>query len=234
MSRVFRKTALGIATFSKQNSGLTQAQRGLLIMVDGKRSASQLRKFSASFGDVNAILRELYDSGLIELDTAYVEQLKKSQTEIARELRELPSAFAAETVMAGARAMPTAVKATLAAARNSPKRDLRDFASLGAPDPVLAATRGALALTPVAGTSDAAHVSSASNDAIAKAKHFAMRYLFNALGNSGTALCFAIERADGLKSLLEMSEVAATTLGSMKGESHASEFRKKLREALVG
>jgi hypothetical protein len=47
MSRLFRKTQLGIATFTKQNHGLTQPQRALLIMIDGKRTAAALRKFGS-------------------------------------------------------------------------------------------------------------------------------------------------------------------------------------------
>jgi hypothetical protein len=227
MSRVFRKTALGIATFTKQNSGLTQAQRGLLIMVDGKRAASQLRKFSASFGDVNVLLRELFDAGLIELDPAYVAHVQQAQADVAKEAGHMGS-LAAETIMNVPRPVPTALK-------QNTKRDLRDFASLGEPDPTPTQMRRAmeLSLAPVSGSGDD-HIASASPEAIAEVKRFATRYIFDTLGTSGTPLCFAIERADGLKALLEVFEVAADTLSSMKSAKHAGEFRKQFREILLG
>lgn len=107
MSRVFRKTALGIATFTKQNSGLTQSQRALLIMVDGKRSASDLRRFGATFGNVNLLLRELYDVGLIELDPVFVETLRATHGDIADDNNAIGMSFGSETVVAGAHAGST-------------------------------------------------------------------------------------------------------------------------------
>ncbi len=302
MSRVFRKTALGVATFTKQNTGLTQAQRGLLIMVDGKRSAAALRKFGSSFGNVNVLLRELFDAGLIELDAAYVEKIRVAQAEIAQESADLPSALVAETVVASARPMPSAAMPNPAAPLSAtavapaPARDIRhDLRNLGAPDPIGAfanlspntitrtplggntTTRSPLAsntqtrsplnaptmtrsgpatiaptaaratapavsrpasgglslsLEPVDGKDDAP-ITSASDATLADARKFATHFVFDALGNSGTALCFAIERTETLKGLIETTDIARNTLRSMKGDAIAADFNKQLREILL-
>jgi hypothetical protein len=324
VSRVFRKTALGAATFTKANSGLTQAQRGLLIMVDGKRSAGALRKFAASFGNVNILLRELFEAGLIELDPAYVEKIRIAQAEIAGESADLPSALVAETVVATARSMPgaaspqssaSAVSATPAAspapaAPAAPARDIRhDLRNLGAPDPIglspsrspntitrpplagntitrtpisgntvarsplagntqtrsplntpTAARYGPSTITPAGASplaratvtgaprqdggalslslepvdgSDDAPITSATDATLADARKFATHFVFDALGNSGTALCFAIERTETLKGLIETTDVAKKTLRNMKSDSIADDFGKQLREILL-
>jgi hypothetical protein len=323
VSRVFRKTALGVATFTKQETGLTQAQRGLLIMVDGKRSAGALRKFGSSFGNVNILLRELFELGLIELDAAYVEKIRLAQAEIAQEIGDLPSTLVAETVVASARPMPSAATNSVAANQSAavaPARDLRhDLRNLGAPDPIgslptlspntitrtpLATntvTRSALnantiartpigantitrsplggntalglntvarsplagntvvarsgpatiapppnrpapssdsvglslSLAPVDGGVDDAPITSASDNALVDARKFATHFVFDALGNSGTALCFAIERTETLKGLLETTNVGQKTLREMKGDPVADDFIKQLREILT-
>jgi hypothetical protein len=311
VSRVFRKTALGIATFTKQETGLTQSQRGLLIMVDGKRSAAALRRFGSSFGNVNVLLRELFDAGLIELDAAYVEKIRIAQAEIARESADLPSALVAETVVAAARAMPSALSpvaptsapaaANVNAAKPAPAaasaRDIRhDLRNLGAPDPIgtfpnlspmssstitrtplgantqtrspLGAstiTRAALdgstviarsgpatiaptvarpparpasgglslSLEPVGSNNETSAIASASESALADARKFATHFVFDALGNSGTALCFAIERTETLKGLLETTDIARNTLRNMKNDAAAEDFSRQLREILM-
>jgi hypothetical protein len=311
VSRVFRKTALGVATFTKQETGLTQSQRGLLIMVDGKRSAAALRKFGSSFGNVNVLLRELFDAGLIELDAAYVEKIRIAQAEIAQESADLPSALVAETVVATTRPMPSAlspiapvnapaatnINAAKPAPAPAPARDIRhDLRNLGAPDPIgtfpslspmssntitrtplgantqtrsslsastitrtpldgstVIARSGpatvaptlarpparapsgglSLSLEPAGGNDDASVISSASESALADARKFATHFVFDALGNSGTALCFAIERTETLKGLIETTDIARNTLRNMKSEATAEDFSKQLREILT-
>jgi hypothetical protein len=237
MSRVFRKTPLGIATFTKQATTLTQSQRALLIMIDGKRNASQLRRFGASFGNVNSILAELYNAGYIELDPAYIERMTKAQEDIAKEAAELPSALVAETVVAGA-AMPAAVAAVNPAARVNAKRDLRELASLGEPDPVPTIARGpstlTLSLAPIDAADNGTPITSARDESINAARQFATRYVFDQIGNSGTALCFALEKALSLQRLQEVADVAAKTLSDMKGAATAESFRKQFRETLRG
>jgi hypothetical protein len=307
-------------------------------MVDGKRSAGALRKFAASFGNVNILLRELFEAGLIELDPAYVEKIRIAQAEIAHESADLPSALAAETVVAGARQMPgtlspqgsPAASVATPAAPAAPARDVRhDLRNLGAPDPMgvsalrspntimrtpLAGntvTRTALTgntvtrspltgntatRTPLAGNtvtrsplagntqtrsplntptvtrngpstiapripstvasaalagsprqdggalslslepvdgSDDAPITSATDAVLADARKFATHFVFDALGNSGTALCFAIERTETLKGLIETTDIAKKTLRDMKSDAIAHEFAKQLREILL-
>jgi hypothetical protein len=235
MSRVFRKTALGIAAFAKKDAGLSAAQRALLVMVDGKRSASDLRRFAATFGNVNAILRTLYDASLIELDPGYVEGINQAQSEIAKENAAMGISFGVDTVAAAT------VARSVAAPPPALKRDLRDFGAqvlAATSDPQPSATRvasqgAALSLAPIAENGDDFSVSSVAPSTLQDAKDFAKRFVFDALGNSGTALCLALERADMLKSFLETSKVARDTLRGMRGEKTAGDFDRQLREVLL-
>jgi hypothetical protein len=232
MSRVFRKTALGIATFTKQNSGLTQSQRALLIMVDGKRSASDLRRFGATFGNVNLLLRELYDAGLIELDPVFVEKLLAAQSEIAKENAALGMSFGSETVVAGAR--------TGSAAAPTTKHDLRNLASIApvdvtpvVPSPRTADTAFSLTLTPVDGEADELPTTAVSQATLFDLKEFAKRFVFDALGNPGTSLCLAIDRTDALKGFMEVVKDARDTLRDQKGDYAVQEFNRQLREIML-
>jgi hypothetical protein len=63
---LYRKTKLGQDSFASVGSALTQAQRMLLIMIDGKRTLSQLQAAAAVFGDVDALIGELIDLSMIE------------------------------------------------------------------------------------------------------------------------------------------------------------------------
>lgn len=254
MSRVFRKTPLGVDAYTTHANVLTQSQRALLVMIDGKRSASQLRKFGSAFGNVNTILSELYHGGYIELDPAYIERMVNVQSEIARESEPLSSTFAAETIIGGARTVPPALttapppapapseaRPTVAATPPKPvKRDLRDLAMLGEPDPVptqwgvkLGTNTAALRLEPV-DSDDGAAITYARDDAIAAARQFATRFVFDQMGNSGTPLCFAIEKAMTLQRIQEVALVAEQTLRDMKDEDVASKFKKQFRAILRG
>jgi hypothetical protein len=237
MSRVFRKTALGIATFTKKETGLSASQRALLIMIDGKRSASDLRKFGATFGDVNGLLRNLYDAGLIELDPNYIDKLQSAQAEIARESEAMGMSFGTETVVAGTRTVVPGAGV---------KHDLRNFGMPVASAPLATAPQKtanvannrealSLTLTPVDAHEDELSISSSSvaPATLQDAKDFAKRFVFEALGNSGTALCMAIDRVDALKGLLETARIARGTLREMRGEATAADFNKQLREILL-
>jgi hypothetical protein len=233
MSRVFRKTALGVATFTKQVTGLSASQRALLIMIDGKRSAGDLRRFAATFGDVNRLLRELYDAGMVELDPSYIEKFKEVQSEIAQEAVAMGVSFGVETTAVSSHAAPNI----------GTKRDLRDLRDFAASNPSSAPLNSdspaldslSLSLAPI-DQSDAdggITVSSVSPGTFFDAKEFAKRYVFDALGNSGTALCLAIERTDALKGFLDTVAVARKTLRDMRGDSIALDFDRQLREVLL-
>jgi hypothetical protein len=64
--RIFRKTTTGVASFARTSMGLNQAQRGLLIMIDGKRTMADLRKLAAVFGDCDALVKQILELGMIE------------------------------------------------------------------------------------------------------------------------------------------------------------------------
>jgi hypothetical protein len=141
VSRVFRKTALGVAAFAQKEGGLSAAQRAILVLVDGKRSASDLRRFGANFGDVNMILRTLYDSSLIELDANYVARMEVAQSEIREESNNMLAKALVDTMASNPPApapMPSPPLASAPApqaATNAPlaqppqKRDLSERAS---------------------------------------------------------------------------------------------------------
>ncbi|MGL4231208.1 MAG: hypothetical protein ACRDAM_22445 [Casimicrobium sp.] len=228
MSRLFRKTALGVATFTKQDHGLTQGQRALLIMVDGKRTAGQLRKFGTSFGDVNALLGDLYRAGLIELDPVYAEQARAALDAIAKEAKDYSSPLEAATVVGSSFTRPAPATAPTA------KRDLRDLANLAEPDPIRPAAKQpsaslSLSLEPVAEGASGA-MASVSETTLANARKFATRYIFDTLGNSGTPLCFAIDKADSYDRFKDVVVIAKNTLRDMKNMSVANEFQRQLDE----
>ncbi|TAG79332.1 MAG: hypothetical protein EAZ21_10725 [Betaproteobacteria bacterium] len=237
MSRVFRKTPKGAEAFANKESGLSHPHRALLVLVDGKRNASQLRKFGASFGNVNGLLGELFEAKLIELDPAYIAKLTTTQAEIARESAGFSSSLAAETVIAGSSPRSQAGPVTLGgstlpalskaggpvtrggdsreslvnpATQTKPqKRDLRELALLAEPDPVQ--------------TAESLAIESA---AFLASKQFAIDFIQNSLGNSGTPLRFALERTDSLARLREVIEIATGTLRDMRGTQVATEFRR--------
>jgi hypothetical protein len=63
---IFKKTARGAASFSAANGLLTATQRGVLIMLDGKRPLDVVRKLGAVFGDCDAIIEALVNADMIE------------------------------------------------------------------------------------------------------------------------------------------------------------------------
>jgi hypothetical protein len=63
---IFRKTTVGVASFAHTSVGLNQAQRGLLIMIDGKRTMTDLRKLATVFGDCDALVKQILEMGMIE------------------------------------------------------------------------------------------------------------------------------------------------------------------------
>ncbi len=242
MSRVFRKTPKGVEAFANKDSGLSHPHRALLVLVDGKRNASQLRKFGASFGNVNGILGELFEAKLIELDPAYIAKLTVSQAEIARESAGFTSSLAAETIIAGSGPRtqsgpittsrltpmgpskaggpvtrggePRESLASPPTQSKPPKRDLRELALLAEPDPVQ--------------TAESLAIESAL---FAASKQFAIDFIQASLGNSGMPLRFALERADSPARLRDVVEIAAGTLRDMRGTQVAADFRRGFESA---
>jgi hypothetical protein len=223
MSRVFRKTTLGVGILTKPNSGLTSVERALLNMIDGKRSASDLRKRLASFGNVNLLLRELFEDKLIELEPTYAMQFAITQDEIAEENRALGLGFGSTTA------------ATVAKRANLPisKRDIRDaLPPIAADDRTAEATaerhetRPALRLDAF---SEEAPTPAYSAFALENARLFAKRYVFDAIGSSGTSLCMAIERAPDIKELLRFFQAASAALRDLKGDAVRIDFERRLQ-----
>jgi hypothetical protein len=221
MSRVFRRTASGSAILTRPNSGLTSFERALLTMIDGKRTASDLRKLLAAFGNVNALLRELFDDRLIEIDEAYSNKLAATRNEIAQENAAFRSNLGATTTATIGRGVsfPTTT------------RDLRD-ALLPEPalPPVPTAVDRARAALQLDLYADEARTPAISAMAILKSKEYAKRYVFDAIGASGTALCLSIDRAEDVKELQWATQVASKALHELKSAAVGKEFDQRLRE----
>ncbi len=66
-SLVYAKSTLGQASYATGGTALTQQERTLLIMIDGRKSVAELRKFSVVIGDCNALIERLLASRIIEL-----------------------------------------------------------------------------------------------------------------------------------------------------------------------
>lgn len=63
---IYHKTAKGTEAIANRHSGLPPKLRSLLIMVDGKRSYTDLSGVGAILGDFEALLSQLAEDGLIE------------------------------------------------------------------------------------------------------------------------------------------------------------------------
>jgi hypothetical protein len=227
MSRVFRKTALGVGILTKPNSGLTSVERALLNMIDGKKTASDLRKRLASFGNINQLLRELFEDKLIELEPSYAQQFASNQNDIAKENAALGMGFGTTTT------------ATIGRGANLPKamRDLREsLPPISASDTTNASfnarseTRAPLKIDAF---SEEAPMPAYSAVALENARAHAKRYVFDAIGSSGTALCLAIERAPDTKELLHFFQAASATLRDLKGDAMRIDFDRRLQDILT-
>jgi hypothetical protein len=64
-SLIFAKTAKGVAEIAARSGALTPAMRRVLIMVDGRRTAAEL-KLVARDGEFESIVAALLDKGMIE------------------------------------------------------------------------------------------------------------------------------------------------------------------------
>ncbi len=67
---VFAKTPLGLASFADLSAPLTQAERTLLIMIDGVKTAVDLRRMNPVVGDSDQLVDRLYRAGYIAPATA--------------------------------------------------------------------------------------------------------------------------------------------------------------------
>jgi hypothetical protein len=64
---IYRKSAKGSDAIATRQAGLSPRLRSALIMVDGKRSYSDLATMVSVLGDPEALVKELESTGLIEL-----------------------------------------------------------------------------------------------------------------------------------------------------------------------
>jgi hypothetical protein len=227
MSRVFRKTAQGSAILARPNSGLTSFERVLLTMVDGKRTASDLRRLLAAFGNVNGLLRELFNDQLIEIDPGYAEKFATTQDEIARENVAIGGNFTATTTATigkGSR-LPTAT------------RDLSDAFPQPLPQSLASeldrANSDAVPTLQLDPFGDEVRTPAISALAMNKAKSFSKQFVFDAVGAPGTALCLLIDRATDVKELLRATQSASKVLHDLKGAALGAEFDRRLRELLI-
>jgi hypothetical protein len=62
---VFAKTPLGLASYADPSAPLTQAERTLLIVIDGAKPVSDLRRFNAVVGDSDLLVDRLQQAGYI-------------------------------------------------------------------------------------------------------------------------------------------------------------------------
>lgn len=62
----YRKTSSGVEAIAARNPALSQRQRSLLILVDGKRTGRELATLASGFGEVEDLLQPLLDQGFIE------------------------------------------------------------------------------------------------------------------------------------------------------------------------
>ena len=65
-TRTYHKSALGAQAIATRSAALTPKLRSLLIMIDGKRGYEELAKLGGMLGDVDLLLTQLADQGLIE------------------------------------------------------------------------------------------------------------------------------------------------------------------------
>jgi hypothetical protein len=93
-STVFSKTLLGIASYTDSKAPLTQAERTLLIMIDGTKPMSELRRFGTVIGDCEALAEQLLERGMIEVIARTGAPATTSNTTPLVQLAELRSAAA--------------------------------------------------------------------------------------------------------------------------------------------
>ena len=82
---IYHQTAKGTEAIANRQLGLSPKLRLMLIMVDGKRSFTDLSGMGAVFGDCETMLSQLADDGLIEtgVSAASVAAASVGQTEAA-------------------------------------------------------------------------------------------------------------------------------------------------------
>jgi hypothetical protein len=66
-STVFKKTPKGQEAFAQRSPDLDMKLRSVLIMVDGKRTLSELSRLAAACGDVPSLLTDLKTIGMVEV-----------------------------------------------------------------------------------------------------------------------------------------------------------------------
>lgn len=106
--RIFMRTESGGAMLRAERSGLSQAARRILILVDGQRCVAELPQFTRA-GELERIVEDLRGRGLIRLvafaDTPDPDALRKRQREEQLQLveikRQLNGVFSSELGSAG-------------------------------------------------------------------------------------------------------------------------------------
>ncbi|CAA9431050.1 MAG: hypothetical protein AVDCRST_MAG51-2630 [uncultured Ramlibacter sp.] len=63
---VYRKSEHGAQALAKRDPALSLRSRSLLILVDGKRSVEDLAKLSTGFGEIDDLLGQLDELGMVE------------------------------------------------------------------------------------------------------------------------------------------------------------------------
>lgn len=63
---VFRRTALGDATFVDPAARIDQREKAMLIMIDGQKPLSDFQRFASVIGDCTAVAARLLEQGFIE------------------------------------------------------------------------------------------------------------------------------------------------------------------------
>ena len=126
---IYKKTAAGSAAFSSTSGELTQAQRGLLIMIDGKRSVDALRKVASVFGDCDALFSQLLATGMIDLSAVGDASVVVNPQPTGTVPRAVSDAQLADARMAAAKYIterlgPTADKLALQIERSRTLEDL--------------------------------------------------------------------------------------------------------------
>ena len=79
--KILVKTPLGQAEMAQRRLGLSQRHRTMLILVDGKRTRSQILELAAQVGVPKAYLDEVCDLGLVSVAVAHGRRAHELQAE---------------------------------------------------------------------------------------------------------------------------------------------------------
>lgn len=167
------KTAEGRAEISRRSRALNQRLRTVLLLIDGRRTISQIRSVAVQVGAPDTCLDDLLDMGLVALPepiaaTTTAAALPAEPVELAATV--VPAATSATAPVAEPEPavpetapmalQPAALAAPTPEPEAAPETELNPAAVAAVPDPVAAAP-----VEPVAPIADVASVEAAANDA---------------------------------------------------------------------